>query len=66
MKWLLVLVQIVSQTIGEVCRAVGMRQHGEIHDFRPDALGRVARRSSPATAWSSLRSAPWPLHSFPS
>jgi drug/metabolite transporter (DMT)-like permease len=41
MKWLLVLIQIVSQTVGEVCRAVGMRQHGEIHDFRPGALGRV-------------------------
>jgi drug/metabolite transporter (DMT)-like permease len=43
MKWLLVLVQVVSQTTGEVFRAVGMRQHGEIHDFRPGALGRVAR-----------------------
>ena len=43
MKWLLVLVQIASQTTGEVFRAIGMRQHGEIHDFRPGALGRVAR-----------------------
>lgn len=42
MKWLLVVIQIASQTIGEVFRAVGMRQHGEIHDFRPGALGRVA------------------------
>ncbi len=43
MKWILVLIQIVAQTVGEVCRAIGMRQHGEIHDFRPGALGRVAR-----------------------
>jgi drug/metabolite transporter (DMT)-like permease len=43
MKWLLVVIQVVAQTIGEVFRAIGMRQHGEIHDFRPGALGGVAR-----------------------
>ncbi len=41
MIWLLVAIQVVSQTIGEVFRAAGMRQHGEIRDFRPGALGRA-------------------------
>jgi drug/metabolite transporter (DMT)-like permease len=27
--------------VGEVLQAKGMRAHGEIHDFRPGALGRV-------------------------
>lgn len=41
MIWLLVVIQVISQTVGEVFRAAGMRQHGEIHDFRPGALRRV-------------------------
>ncbi len=28
--------------MGEVLQAAGMRHHGEIHDFRPGALGRAA------------------------
>jgi drug/metabolite transporter (DMT)-like permease len=42
MKWLLVLVMVGSTTIGEVLQAAGMRRHGEIHDFRPGAIGRAA------------------------
>ena len=41
MKWLLVSVIMAATTAGEVLQAVGMRRHGEIHDFRPGALGRV-------------------------
>ncbi len=41
MNWLLVGIIVVTTTIGEVLQAMGMRHHGEIHDFRPGALGRV-------------------------
>jgi len=42
MKWLLVSIIVLATTAGEVLQAIGMRRHGEIHDFRPGALGRVA------------------------
>lgn len=49
MKWILVLMVICATTVGDVFRSLGMRQHGEIHDFRPSAIGRafalVARNS---------------------
>ena len=41
MKWLLVALIVASTSIGEVLQAAGMRRHGEIHDFRPNAIGRA-------------------------
>jgi drug/metabolite transporter (DMT)-like permease len=41
MKWILVAVMVGATTIGEVLQAAGMRKHGEIHDFRPGAIGRA-------------------------
>ena len=41
MKWLLVAIMVAATAIGEVLQAAGMRQHGEIHDFRPTAIGRA-------------------------
>lgn len=41
MKWALVGVIVASTTVGEVLQAMGMRQHGEIRDFRPGAIGRM-------------------------
>lgn len=41
MNWLLVAIVVIATTVGEVLQAIGMRDHGEIHDFRPGALGRV-------------------------
>ncbi len=41
MKWLLVGIIVATTTAGELLQAIGMRRHGEIHDFRPGALGRV-------------------------
>ena len=41
MKWLLVWIIVGATTAGNVLQAMGMRDHGEIHDFRPGALGRV-------------------------
>jgi drug/metabolite transporter (DMT)-like permease len=40
-KWLLILIIVLATTAGEVLQALGMKRHGEIHDFRPGALGRV-------------------------
>jgi drug/metabolite transporter (DMT)-like permease len=33
---------VAATTVGEVLQAKGMRQHGEIRDFRPGAIGRAA------------------------
>lgn len=41
MKWILVALLIGATTVGDVFRSIGMRQHGEIRDFRPGALGRA-------------------------
>lgn len=43
MKWTLVLLLTLATTAGDVFRSLGMRQHGEIHDFHPGALGRALR-----------------------
>jgi drug/metabolite transporter (DMT)-like permease len=39
MKWFLVFMLICATTVGDVFRSLGMRQHGEIRDFRPGAIG---------------------------
>jgi drug/metabolite transporter (DMT)-like permease len=41
MRWLLIAVIVASTAAGEVLQASAMRRHGEIHDFRPGALGRA-------------------------
>jgi drug/metabolite transporter (DMT)-like permease len=43
MSWFLVAIIVLATTGTEVLRAVGMKRHGEIHDFRPGALGKVLR-----------------------
>jgi len=42
MRWLLVAIIVAATSAGEVLQAAGMKRHGEIDDFRPGALGRVA------------------------
>jgi len=42
MKWTLIATIVAATTIGEILQAAGMRHHGEIHDFRPGALGNAA------------------------
>ena len=42
MKWIFIAAIVASTTVGEVLQAMGMRHHGEIHDFRPGALGKAA------------------------
>lgn len=41
MKWFLVAVVVLTTTASEVLRAMGMKHHGEIHDFRPTAVGKA-------------------------
>ena len=41
MKWMLVAIIVACTTVGEVLQAKGMREQGEIDDFRPGALGLV-------------------------
>ena len=42
MKWLLVLLIVACNTVGDLLNAHGMRRHGEVHEFHPSALGRLA------------------------
>ena len=42
MKWIAIAIIVAATTVGEVLQAKGMRSHGEIRDFRPGALARVA------------------------
>src|ERR1044071_4598026 len=41
MKWLLVLVIVASNTVGDLLNAIGMRRHGEVREFHPTALTRL-------------------------
>lgn len=41
MKWLLISISVAATAAGEVLQSLGMRHHGEIHDFRPGSLGRA-------------------------
>jgi drug/metabolite transporter (DMT)-like permease len=43
MNWLLVAIIVVTTTVKDILQAIAMRRHGEIHDFRPDALGKLLR-----------------------
>ncbi|MGE5488059.1 MAG: EamA family transporter [bacterium] len=45
-KWLLVALIIGCNSCGDLCNTLGMRRYGEVHDFHPRALGRMARALS--------------------
>jgi drug/metabolite transporter (DMT)-like permease len=40
-NWVYIGIIVAATTVGEVMQAMGMRRHGEIRDFRPNALGRA-------------------------
>jgi len=42
--WLLVGIVALSASMGDALQTLGMKLHGEIHDFRPRALMGVAAR----------------------
>jgi drug/metabolite transporter (DMT)-like permease len=41
MKWLLVGVIVVCNTLGDVLNTAGMKRHGEVEHFNPRAVGRL-------------------------
>ena len=43
MNWLLVAIIVGATTLRDILQAIAMRRHGEIHDFRLGALGRLLR-----------------------
>src|SRR5689334_18972886 len=43
MNWLLVAIIVATTTLKDVLQAAAMKEHGEVHDFRPGALGAVLR-----------------------
>ena len=58
MKWILVAVISASTALAEVFQSAGMKDHGEIQDFRPRAVGahlaRLARNRNILAAVASL------------
>jgi drug/metabolite transporter (DMT)-like permease len=44
MNWLLVAVIVGCTTLSDALQSMAMKHHGEIHDFRPGALGSVFAR----------------------
>jgi len=44
MNWLLVSIIVLATTGGDFLQTMGMKRHGEIHDFRLGALGRALGR----------------------
>lgn len=41
MRWLLVLVIVCSNAVGDLLDASGMKRHGEVRDFRPLSIARL-------------------------
>ncbi len=41
MRWALVAVIVAATTVGDVLKAKGMKEHGEIHQFGLGAFGRL-------------------------
>jgi bacterial/archaeal transporter family protein len=40
-KWLLLLIIVVCNTVGDLSNAFGMRRHGHVRDFHPSGLRRL-------------------------
>lgn len=43
MKWLLVLVIVACNTVGDLLNSFGMRRHGHVRHFHPSGLSRLFR-----------------------
>ncbi len=43
-RWGLVALIVLATSMGEVLQSMGMKHHGEIHDFRPGALRCLAAK----------------------
>ncbi|MCS7314743.1 MAG: EamA family transporter [Bryobacterales bacterium] len=44
MSWVLVIIVAVTASLGDALQTLGMKLHGEIHDFRLGALAAAFRR----------------------
>lgn len=44
MKWILVLMLVGSTALGDLLNCTAMKAHGEVHDFRPQAILRLLLR----------------------
>ena len=47
--WALVAIIVAATTVGEVLQVIGMRHHGEVHDFPPRRAGPTAGRHGAQT-----------------
>ena len=41
MRWVLVLIIVLSTVLADVLQSIEMKRHGEVEDFRPGKLGRM-------------------------
>ena len=41
MKWVLVLIIVAANTVGDVLNTAGMKHHGEVEHFHPRAMGHL-------------------------
>ena len=41
MRWLLVGLIVLCNAAGDILNTLGMRRHGEVHEFHPGALGKL-------------------------
>jgi drug/metabolite transporter (DMT)-like permease len=44
MKWLLVAIIAICNTLGDVLNTAGMKRQGEVEDLRPRTFGRMIKR----------------------
>ena len=44
MKWALVAAIVLATTLADVFQSLGMKRHGEVDDFRPEAIGGTLAR----------------------
>ena len=43
MKWVYVLIIVVSNAVGDLLQAYGMRRHGNVREFHPAGIHRLVR-----------------------
>jgi drug/metabolite transporter (DMT)-like permease len=41
MKWILVITVVLSTSAADLLKSMAMREHGEVHDFRPGAFAKL-------------------------
>ena len=55
MRWFLVALTVLGTVLGDLLKAAGMRRLGEVDDFRPTAMGRLASLAARSSLlWLSI------------